>query len=167
MGKGAVCLCLRSKTKSANPPKSIAELKEWVKKNPGKFTYPAPPDFTGSAFVRHVLHENSQDYNAYLKKYDEALIKGDADQVWNDLNEMEPFLWRGGKSYPQSLAQLEQLYKNGEVWMTMGYDEANASNLIKSNEFPASTKTFVLEQGTLSNTHFLAIPYNAPNPNGA
>lgn len=153
--------------KISNPPKSIAELKEWVKKNPGKFTYPAPPDFTGSAFIRHVLHEESKDYNAYLNGYNEALIKADADQVWNALNELEPFLWREGKSYPQSISQLEQLYKNGEVWMTMGYDEANASNLIKSGEFPASTKTFVFDQGTLSNTHFLAIPYNAPNPNGA
>jgi putative spermidine/putrescine transport system substrate-binding protein len=153
--------------KFSNPPKSIAELKEWVKKNPGKFTYPAPPDFTGSAFIRHVLHEESKDYSAYLNGYNEALIKADADQVWNALNELEPFLWREGKSYPQSISQLEQLYKNGEVWMTMGYDEANASNLIKSGEFPASTKTFVFDQGTLSNTHFLAIPYNAPNPNGA
>jgi putative spermidine/putrescine transport system substrate-binding protein len=153
--------------KISNPPKSIAELKEWVKKNPGKFTYPAPPDFTGSAFIRHVLHEKSKDYSAYLNEYDESLIKADADQVWNELNELEPYLWRKGKSYPQSISQLEQLYKNGEVWMTMGYDEANASNLIESGEFPASTKTFVLDQGTLSNTHFLAIPYNAPNPNGA
>ncbi|MFJ5714870.1 ABC transporter substrate-binding protein [Neobacillus sp. NPDC093127] len=153
--------------KITNPPKSIDELKSWVKQNPGKFTYPAPPDFTGSAFIRHVLHEKSKDYNAYLSKYDEALVKGEADQVWNVLNEMKPYLWREGKSYPQSLSQLEQLYKNGEVWMTLGYDEANASNLIKTGEFPASTKTFVLDKGTLSNTHFLAIPYNAPNPDGA
>lgn len=153
--------------KISTPPTSIKELQEWVKNNPGKFTYPAPPDFTGSAFIRHVLHEESKDYNAYLGSYDESLVKGEADQVWNVLNEMEPYLWRSGKSYPQSLAQLDQLYKNGEVWMTMGYDEANASNLIKTGEFPASTKTFVLDQGTLSNTHFLAIPYNAPNPDGA
>ncbi|WP_066311019.1 ABC transporter substrate-binding protein [Bacillus sp. FJAT-29814] len=154
-------------SKVANPPKSIAELKQWVKQNPGKFTYPAPPDFTGSAFIRHVLHEESKDYNAYLEKFDVSLVKGEADQVWKTLNDMEPYLWREGKSYPSSLAQLEQLYKNGEVWMTMGYDEANSSNLIQSGEFPASTKTFVLNKGTLANTHFLAIPYNAPNPDGA
>ncbi|MEH7107345.1 ABC transporter substrate-binding protein [Bacillus sp. JJ1764] len=154
-------------SKMANPPKSIEELKEWVKQHPGKFTYPAPPDFTGSAFVRQVLHETSKNYDAYLNPYDESLIKGEANQIWNVLNEMEPNLWNKGKSYPQSLAQLEQLYKNGEVWMTMGYDEANASNLIKSGEFPDTTKTFVLDKGTLSNTHFLAVPYNAPNSNGA
>lgn len=154
-------------TKITHPPKSVAELIEWVKQNPGKFTYPAPPDFTGSAFIRHILHEESKDYNAYLSTFDESLIKGDAVKVWNVLNEMKASLWRQGKSYPQSLSQLEQLYKNGEVWMTMGYDEANASNLIKSGEFPASTKTFVFDKGTLSNTHYLAIPNNATNPKGA
>ncbi|MEH7251111.1 ABC transporter substrate-binding protein [Neobacillus niacini] len=154
-------------SKIANPPKSIDELQEWVRDNPGKFTYPAPPDFTGSAFVRHVLHEKSENYSAYLNDFDESLIENESKQVWNVLNEMKPFLWREGKSYPQSISQLEQLYKNGEVWMTMGYDEANASNLIKSGEFPETTKTFILDKGTLANTHFLAIPYNAPNANGA
>ncbi|TDL66200.1 ABC transporter substrate-binding protein [Rhodococcus qingshengii] len=154
-------------TKITHPPKSVAELIEWVKQNPGKFTYPAPPDFTGSAFIRHILHEESKDYNAYLSTFDESLIKGEAAKVWNVLNEMKASLWRQGKSYPQSLSQLEQLYKNGEVWMTMGYDEANASNLIESGEFPASTKTFVFDKGTLSNTHYLAIPNNAANPQGA
>ncbi len=149
------------------PPKSIEELSRWVKAHPGKFTYPAPPDFTGSAFVRHVLHETSNNYLSYLSEFDENLVQKDSGKVWNVLNEMEPYLWREGKSYPQSLAQLEQLYKNGEVWMTMGYDEANASNLIKTGEFPSTTKTFVLDKGTLSNTHFLAIPYNTPNPDGA
>ncbi|SDL92292.1 ABC transporter substrate-binding protein [Bacillus sp. OK048] len=154
-------------SKIANPPRSIDELQEWVRGNPGKFTYPAPPDFTGSAFVRHVLHEKSENYSAYLNDFDKSLIESESKQVWNVLNDMKPFLWREGKSYPQSISQLEQLYKNGEVWMTMGYDEANASNLIKSGEFPETTKTFILDKGTLANTHFLAIPYNAPNANGA
>jgi putative spermidine/putrescine transport system substrate-binding protein len=154
-------------SKVTNPPKSITELAQWAKDNPGKFTYPAPPDFTGSAFIRHVLHETSPNYDAYLEKFDNKLIEKDAAGVWKALNDMKPYLWREGKSYPESLAQLDQLYKNGEVWMTMGYNEASASNMIKSGEFPATTKTFVLDKGTLSNTHFLAIPFNAPNANGA
>lgn len=154
-------------SKVKNPPKSLAELEKWVQENPGKFTYPAPPDFTGSAFIRHILNETSDNYSAYLDTFDEKLIENDADKVWEALNRMEPYLWREGTSYPQSLAQLDQLYKNGEVWMTMGYDEAGTSNLITSGEFPESTKTFVLDKGTLANTHFLTVPYNAPNQDAA
>ena len=87
--------------------------------------------------------------------------------MWEVFNKMEPYLWQEGKSYPQSLSQLDQLYKNGEVWMTMGYDEAGASNLIDSGEFPNTTKTFLFEKGTLANTHFLTVPYNSPNASGA
>ncbi len=153
--------------KITNPPKSIEELQQWVKANPGKFTYPAPPDFTGSAFIRHILNETSDNYLDYLENATESQVKQDTTKMWEVLNNIEPYLWHEGKSYPQSLAQLDQLYKNGEVWMTMGYDEAGASNLIASGEFPKATKTFLLEKGTLANTHFLSVPYNAPNASGA
>ena len=35
---------------------SIASLIKWIRANPSMFTYTAPPDFTGSAFVRHVFY---------------------------------------------------------------------------------------------------------------
>ncbi|WP_017754166.1 ABC transporter substrate-binding protein [Calidifontibacillus oryziterrae] len=154
-------------SKISDPPQSLEELEEWVKAHPGKFTYPAPPDFTGSAFIRHVLYETSTNDEAYLGAFDEAVVSKDATAVWEVLNDMKPYLWREGNSYPQSVAQLEQLYKNGEVWMTMGYDEANASNLIKSGEFPETTKTFLFKNGTLANTHFVTVPFNTVNPYGA
>ena len=44
------------------PPTSMAELLEWIEANPGLFTYPAPPDFTGSVFVRHVLYHANGGY---------------------------------------------------------------------------------------------------------
>ena len=54
---------------------NLEELEKWVKENPGKFTYPAPPDFTGSAFIRHMLNETSEEYSAYLDRFDEELLK--------------------------------------------------------------------------------------------
>jgi putative spermidine/putrescine transport system substrate-binding protein len=154
-------------SKVDNPPTTLEELERWVKANPGKFTYPAPPDFTGSAFIRHILNETSEDYSVYLDGYNEELLTKEAEGMWEVLNRIEPYLWREGKSYPESLGQLDQLYKNGEVWMTMGYDEAGTSNYIANGEFPKNSKTYVLEKGTLANTHFLAVPYNAPNPDAA
>ncbi len=153
--------------KISDPPRTLAELVAWVKQNPGKFTYPAPPDFTGSAFIRHVLYETAGGVEPFLKPFDEQAMETYGQAVWEVLREMAPYLWREGKSYPQSLAQLDQLYQNGEVWMTMGYDEARPSLRIAEGQFPPSTRTFVFEKGTLANSHYLAVPFNAPNPHGA
>lgn len=154
--------------KVKNPPKSMEELKQWVKENPGKFTYPALPDFSGSAFVRHALYEMTGGYEQYFKPLeDQDHFAETVEPLWTYLNEIEPYLWREGKTYPESLAKLDQLYANGEVWMTMGYDPARASAEIKKGLFPESSRTFVLDGGTLSNTHYLSIPFNSSHKAGA
>ena len=153
--------------KVKNPPKSFEELKEWVKKNPGKFTYPQGSDFTGSAFIRQALFETSGGYKKYLEPIDENSLATASKPLWTYLNDLKPYLWQSGKTYPESLSKLDQLYSSGEVWMTMGYDEARASSEIKKGTFPSSTKTMVFNNGTLANTHFLTIPFNSPNKEGS
>ncbi|MFD2673274.1 ABC transporter substrate-binding protein [Marinicrinis sediminis] len=153
--------------KVADPPTSMEALKEWVKANPGAFTYPAPPDFNGSAFVRHVMMETTGGHEPYMADLTEAELQAMLEPTWNYLNEIEPYLWREGKTYPESLAKLDQMFANGEVWMSMGYDPSRASNLIEKGTFPETTRTFVLDSGTLSNTHYLGIPFNASEPAGA
>ncbi|RKD21889.1 ABC transporter substrate-binding protein [Ammoniphilus oxalaticus] len=152
--------------KVAEPPQTMEELKQWVEENPGKFTYPSPPDFTGSAFIRHVLYETTGGHEQYMKPFSEEVV-GNWQPMWDYLNEIKPFLWREGKTYPENSAKLDQLYSNGEVWMTMGYDPAKASNEMMKGTFQDSTRTFVLKNGTLANTHFLAIPYNSGKQAGA
>src|SRR5690606_29508804 len=44
-------------TEPASMPKSADGLLAWAKANPGRFTYPQPPDFTGSSFLKQVLSE--------------------------------------------------------------------------------------------------------------
>ena len=46
-----------AKTAAASMPKSAKELLDWAKQNPGRFTYPQPPDFIGSSFLKQVLSE--------------------------------------------------------------------------------------------------------------
>jgi putative spermidine/putrescine transport system substrate-binding protein len=49
----------------------------------------------------------------------------------------------------------------------MSYTPFLVPGKIASGEFPESTESFVFERGTVGNTHFLAIPFNAPNKAGA
>jgi len=41
----------------ASPPGSARALRQWIKANPGRFTFPQPPDFTGTSFLKQILLE--------------------------------------------------------------------------------------------------------------
>ncbi|MDN3450383.1 ABC transporter substrate-binding protein [Planococcus sp. APC 3906] len=159
---------VHDENKSPNPPKSMVELAAWVKENPGQFTYPAPPDFTGSAFIRHVLYETTGGHEQYQQPAAEIDdLEARFEPMWQYLNEIEPFLWREGQTYPESLAKQDQLFASGEIGMTMSYDPALAASEVLKGRFPESTRTFLFDAGTLANTHFLSIPFNSSDKEGA
>lgn len=149
------------------PPDSIDQLLAWVKSHPGRFTYIAPPDFTGSAFLRHLLfHFGGYDPH-FWTGFDEGLYRRASDKTFSTLNELKPYLWRKGETYPPTLSSLIQLFANREVDFAMSYGPSFASVLIERGEFPPTIRTFVFRRGTLGNYSFLAIPFNANNPAGA
>ncbi|GAB6098201.1 ABC transporter substrate-binding protein [Halanaerocella petrolearia] len=152
--------------KITNPPTSFDKLVSWIKEHPGKFTYPAPPDFTGSAFVRHVIYRLTGGYKQYYDMSKEE-FRANIQPALEFLAELEPYLWRKGSTYPATIAQLDNMFADGEIWMSMGYDPSKATSKIAKGNYPDSARTFVLEKGTISNTNFLAIPFNAPNKAGA
>ncbi len=155
--------------KVKSPPKTFEELKAFIKENPGKFTYPDPSDFTGNAFLRHLLYASSDNPQSLVKEeFNEETANSLGEDVWKELNELKPDLWRSGETYPSTLTDLDKLYSQEEIWMTMGYNEARAEHMIKDGVFPENTKSFILEDvGSIGNTHFLAIPFNSPNKQGA
>lgn len=145
------------------PPKTIPDLLAWIEAHPGQFTYPAPPDFTGSAFVRHVCYDAVGGPEALLGPFDPARFDEALPACWETLNRIEPSLWREGQTYPETHARQQALFANGEVLFDMAYNPAEASSLIASGRYPETTRTFVFDGGTIANTHYLAIPYNSPH----
>ncbi|MEX2549340.1 MAG: ABC transporter substrate-binding protein [Nitriliruptoraceae bacterium] len=130
------------------PPRSLDDLMSLARAEPGRFTYPAPPDFTGSAFVRQVVTAMGED---------EAM-------EW--LAELAPLLWQEGRNHPGSEAELNQLFANGEVDLAMSYDPGFVQTGVAQGTFPESTRPFMLEQGTLHNVSYVTIPANAANREG-
>ena len=151
----------------SEPPASISELLDWIKANPGKFTYAAPPDFTGSVFVRQICYETTGGYQQFLGDFDEVLFAEKFPLCWQVFNELEPALWREGQTYPENRTRMQDLFANGEVYFDMTYSPAEASSLITQGRYPESARTFVFENGTIANTHYLAIPFNASHKAGA
>lgn len=157
-------------TRVAAPPRSIGQLLDHARANPGTFTYPAPPDFTGSAFVRLACRElaGRPDIDALLAApvTDQALAFV-GPPCWASLAAAAPALWRGGATYPATVTQLDDLYADGEVWFTLSYSPASADRQVAAGRFGEGTRTAVFEGGTWSNTHFLAIPSTASQPAAA
>ena len=148
-------------------PASYTELYEWVKRNPGRFTYPQPPDFTGSAFIRQTFYAATGGYAQYMGGFDSDLFDRQAQKLWDYLNSIKPYLWQEGRSYPRDLATLDTLFERGEVDINMSFTQARAATRIKDGRYPETVRSAVLEEGALFNTHFTAIPFNAPNKPGA
>ena len=131
------------------PPQDLEALLAYAKAHPGRVTYPAPPDFTGSAFVRQVVAARGEDAAfAYLK-------------------ELKPYLYRHGTTYPKSEAELSTLFGDGKVDFAMSYDSSFVSSGVGKGEFPNSARPFLLGGGTLQNTSFVTIPADAAHQAGA
>lgn len=146
-----------------NPPQDMAALLEWIKNNSGQFTYPAPPDFNGSAFVRHVFLHAAGSAQHVLGSFDQARFDMIAEKTWAILNDIEPHLWRKGTTYPNSIGQLKQLFANREVMFHFDYDPSQFGLAVNEGTFPASTRSYGLKSGTIGNTNYVVIPFNSPN----
>ncbi|HHW49656.1 MAG TPA: ABC transporter substrate-binding protein [Clostridiaceae bacterium] len=148
-------------------PKSAEELLEYAKTYKGKVTYPAPPDFTGSAFVRNIIYDVVGYENVKKLSADKNEVHVAIKPAIDFLKELKPYLWKEGKTYPSTIAQLDNMYADGEVVMTMSYNPNHVAAMIQTGQFPETSKSFLFDKGTIGNTHFIAISANASNIDGA
>lgn len=149
------------------PPLDIPALIAWIRANPGRFTYPAPPDFTGSVFLRHLLYHYGGGPENFQNGFDESVYQRAAVPALALLRELRPSLWRRGETYPANPREVDRLFVNREIDLTMSYGPAFASERIARGEYPPTVRTFVFSTGTIGNFNYLAIPFNAANPAGS
>jgi putative thiamine transport system substrate-binding protein len=147
--------------KIEKPPRSMPELAAFAKENPGRVTYPSPPDFHGTTFVKQVLVETAGDASALARPISEAAFAALSQPAFALLDQMRPHLWRGGKQYPQSQAQVTQMVTDGELAIGLTFNPSEPANLVAAGRLPASTIAWQHARGTIGNTHFVAIPANA------
>lgn len=152
---------------TSETPKNAEELLAYAKKYPGKVTYPAPPDFTGSAFVRNIIYDIvGYDKIASIGN-DKAKLKETIQPAMDYLKELSPYLWKEGKTYPASIAQVDNMFSDGELVMDMSYNPNAVAGMIATGRFKDTARSFIFDKGMIGNTHFLAIPANASNIDGA
>lgn len=150
-----------ARTAEADLPRSAADLMTFAKAHPGRFSYPAPPDFVGSSFLKQVLLEQVADRSLLERPVDEAAFASVTAPLWTYLDALNPLLWRGGRDFPANYPAMKQLLADGELDIIFAFNPGEASAGIAAGELPDTVRSFTFPGGTLGNTHYVAIPFNS------
>jgi putative thiamine transport system substrate-binding protein len=87
--------------------------------------------------------------------------------LWRTLDALHPTLWRQGKQFPASNTVMRQMLADGELAMNLTFNPFEAANEIAAGRLPASVVSWQPSGGSIGNTHFIAIPFNARAKEGA
>lgn len=158
---------IADRVKTPTPPRSVQELLSFAKANPGRVSYPKPPDFHGTTFVKQLLLDLTPNKAALQQAVTPAAFASTTQALWVYLDQLHPALWRDGKNFPASAAEMNRMLGDGELNMSLTFNPNEAANLIVSKQLPASVYSFGFTGGTLGNVHFVAIPGNASAKAGA
>lgn len=149
------------------PPRSTVELLEWARSHPGRMTYPAPPDFIGTTFLKQVLIEHVADAAMLGRAPSEREFAIATEPLWRYLDALHPSLWRSGRTFPLASPALRQLLSDNEVDIALTFNPAEATASIAAGLLPPTVRALILDGGTIANAHFLAISFNANAKEGA
>ncbi|SFG95178.1 putative thiamine transport system substrate-binding protein [Palleronia marisminoris] len=151
----------------AEPLDSMEALQQWAAENPGRFTFPQPPDFLGTTFLKQALVSLVDDPSVLQDPVDAHDFDDVTQPLWTYLDELTPNLWRGGAAYPSSGPAQFQLITDEEIDIAPSLSPSEASTAITNFQLPESVRTFVPDDGTIGNVSFVAIPYNSDAKAGA
>ncbi len=148
-------------------PKNYAELLEWAKENPGRFTYLAPPDFFGTRFIKGALYEMTGGYEQYnVEGITQEELAVSLEPVFEYLKELEPYLWREGSTYPQAASDVETMFNNNEVDFSFSMNGMGVQGAIDTGSIPPTTQVYCLDTA-IADTSYVATSFNSANKAGA
>lgn len=148
-------------------PRSIEAMGDWARANPGLTTHPTARNFLGATFLKQALYALAPDAEILSEPPTDALYEETTAPLWAWYEAVRPSFWREGREFPESGAAINQLLADGEIDMAITFNPAEAAAGIVDGRLPETTRVFFLDGGTIGNTSFVAIPFNAANKEGA
>lgn len=148
-------------------PKTPEEFLAFCQAHPGQVTYPEPGDFTGTAFIScliaGVVGQEEFEKLSMMSAEDatEEAVREIVGPGLEYLRSLNPYLWKGGATFPADSATVGTMYADGELVMNMGYGAPEA--LVAQGTLPETTRSFLFDTGTVGNSNFMAIAANAPH----
>ncbi|WP_440879064.1 ABC transporter substrate-binding protein [Vibrio natriegens] len=150
-----------------NPPHSFAEMLSYANAFPNRLTYPRPPEFHGTSFIKALLIELTNNDPALQKPVNAETFEQVTQPLWQYLDKFHKVAWRGGKQFPAGTAETLQLLDDGQIDLAITFNPNAVFSAQSSGTLADTTKAYAMDAGALSNIHFLAIPWNANANAGA
>ncbi|WP_051326524.1 ABC transporter substrate-binding protein [Aliagarivorans taiwanensis] len=148
-------------------PRLMAQLLEFAKRHPGQFSYPAPPDFYGTTFIKQALWEWMDDPALLQLPANPERFQQHTAALWRFLDQLHPLMWRGGQVQPNGAGQMQQLVNDGELTLAFTFNPNEPASSVEQGRLPDSVRSYTFAGGTIANTHFVAIPFNSSVPQAA
>ena len=148
-------------------PQNMADLLAFAKANPGRVSYPRPPDFHGTTFLKQLWLESLTDRSVLYRPYSPTAFDSATAALWKYLDALHPHLWRAGRQFPQSASAIRQMMADGELLLALTFNPNEAANEIAAGRLPTSVVSWQPAAGSVGNTHFIAIPFNSSATAGA
>ena len=158
---------IHDQKKLPTPPQSAKQLFDYAKAHPGRITYPKPPQFHGTSFLKALLIELTDDKEALSQPVDEKTFAEVTQPLWQYLDTIQPYLWQQGRQFPTTQPEMLQLLDDNQIDIAITFNPNEVFSAQASGKLATTTKTYAWENGALSNIHFLAIPWNANAKEGA
>jgi putative thiamine transport system substrate-binding protein len=149
------------------PPRSAAEWLAFAQAHPGRVSYPKPPEFHGTTFLKQLLLELTPNPAALQQPVTPRTAEQVTAPLWAYLDQLHPHLWRAGKAFPASATEMHRMLADGELRISITFNPNEAANLIVNKQLPATASSFGWTAGTIGNVHFVAIPVNSRSAAGA
>ncbi|WMN88347.1 ABC transporter substrate-binding protein [Vibrio parahaemolyticus] len=150
-----------------NPPHSFAEMLSYANAFPNRLTYPRPPEFHGTSYIKALLIELTNNDPALQKPVNAETFEQVTQPLWQYLDKFHKVAWRGGKQFPAGTAETLQLLDDGQIDLAITFNPNAVFSAQSSGTLAETTKAYAMDAGALSNIHFLAIPWNANANAGA
>jgi putative thiamine transport system substrate-binding protein len=153
--------------RAPRPPRSMRETFDWARANPGRLAHPTARNFLGATFLKQALFELAPDASSLGRPATDAAYDAAAAPLWAWYDALRPHLWRRGAQFPESGPAVRTLMNDGEIDLMISFNPAEAAVSIANDLLPATARATGLAGGTIANTSFVSIPFNASNPEAA
>jgi putative thiamine transport system substrate-binding protein len=144
--------------------KSLLEI---AQQNPKAVTYPRPPEFHGTTFLKQLLVDltdtDTRLYQLATEQAQEELLP----VLWQYIDQLHPHLWQQGKAFPSSAAEQLLLYQQKILSMAVSFNPNQWLKEKNTQELSESSVRRYFTDGAITNSHNLAIPKSAPSSDAA